>query len=185
YEKTTLFFSVQQNALRLLPDDEMVETYIETVTLLTSHDFEHYELSNFCRPGHASTHNKAYWDRKPYRGFGLHASSFDGACRTTNQANLSQYISQMATTTTGTCYRQSEILTPEQARIELLMLSLRQKEGLDLQRMLYLTEDANREKILTTIKQLIQAGLITVSKNTIRLTPRGMVLENEVILKLI
>ena len=185
YEKTPLYFSVKQNDLRLIPDNEMVETYLETVQRLTLHGFEHYELSNFCRPGYGSIHNKAYWDRKPYRGFGLHAASFDGMCRGTNQANLSNYITTMATTTTGCCYDQTEILTPQQVQIEVLMLSLRQKDGIDLQRMLYLTEDANRENILNTITQLTQAGLITVSGDNVRLTPRGMVLENEVVLKLI
>lgn len=185
YEKTPLYFSVKKNELPLLPDELMVETYLETVQQLTSHNFIQYELSNFCRPNFASIHNKAYWDRKPYRGFGLNASSFDGVSRTINQANLVDYITTMAESTNGECYNSIETLSPEQIKLETLMLGLRQITGIDLHSVLYLTNEAEREKISANITQLEKAGLITLNNNNIRLTPRGMVLENEVILKLV
>ena len=55
-------------------------------------DFEQYEISNFARPGYKSMHNSIYWERRPYKGFGLGACSFDGHTRFQNQKNLMKYV---------------------------------------------------------------------------------------------
>lgn len=185
YEKTTLYFSVQQNNLSLLSDEAMADAYLNSVQKLEANNFIQYELSNFCHPGYESVHNIAYWDRKPYRGFGLNAASFDGTSRTTNHANLSNYIAAMEHSTPETFYASIETLTPEQVQMETLMLALRQKKGMDLQSVVYLTKHADRERIMANVAQLEEAGLIVINGGSVRLTPKGMVLENEVVLKLI
>ena len=159
HEKTPLYFKVERGEVSLAHDDALVSMYEKTVHYLSSHGFEQYEISNFSRPGHASTHNQAYWDRKAYKGFGVGASSFDGNTRSTNDNNLPRYL-EHGSSSTYAQFATTEKLTPEQAHLELLMLSLRQKKGLDLQRMVY-SLSADKIKIIKkNLEQLIQAGLL-------------------------
>ena len=81
HEDTPLYFKVARNKVQLPPDDAMVDLYNWTVDYLASYGFERYEISNFAKKGFRSLHNAAYWNRKPYRGFGLGACSFNGTER--------------------------------------------------------------------------------------------------------
>lgn len=184
HEKTPLYFKVASGQVTLAHDDALVSAYEKTVGYLNSKGFEQYEISNFAKPGYASIHNQAYWDRKAYKGFGVGASSFDGNTRSTNDNNLPRYL-QHGSDSTYAALATSEILTPEQALLELLMLGLRQKKGLDLQRVVYSLEADKAKRFQQNLKQLVQAGLIEEQEGAIRLTLRGMVLENEVVVRLL
>jgi len=184
HEKTPLYFKVQRGELTVPNDDIMICTYTDTVNFLAQHGFEQYEISNFSRPGHQSVHNKAYWDRKPYKGFGIGASSFDGSIRTINENNLERYL-KCGQNIDCIIPCQSETLTPEQDLLELLMLGLRQKTGLDLQRVLYSLMDFQKNKLLDNLKLLQETSCIEEKDGRIFLTLKGMALENEVLLKLI
>ncbi len=59
---------------------------------LIQHGFKQYEVSNFAKPGYESKHNTVYWERKPYKAFGLGACSFDGQMRFQNEKNLLKYL---------------------------------------------------------------------------------------------
>ena len=62
-------------------DDAMAESYDQARTTLSAAGYEHYEISNFAKPGFASEHNRKYWRRTPYLGFGAGAHSFSGQQR--------------------------------------------------------------------------------------------------------
>lgn len=184
HEKTPLYFKVERGEVALVHDDELVRTYEKTVEYLASHDFEQYEISNFAKPGYASIHNQAYWDRKPYKGFGVGASSFDGQTRSTNDNNLPRYLeygSQSSYSTLAT----SEKLTPQQAQLEHLMLGLRQKKGLDLHAVVYSLKADQKNQFDRNLAALIQAGLVEMHNKAIRLTLKGMALENEIVVRLL
>jgi oxygen-independent coproporphyrinogen-3 oxidase len=136
HEKTPLAFALKKGDLSLLSDNAQVNIYEWTVKTLEQHGFEQYEISNFSRSGCASVHNSAYWDRRPYQGFGVGAASFDGAIRSINTNNLGAYL---AADSAMPCTR--EVLTSQQEFMEVLMLSLRQKRGIDLQHMVYFLND--------------------------------------------
>jgi len=184
HEKTPLYFKVERGELVIPSDDIMIQTYTDTVNFLAQHGFEQYEISNFAKPGHESLHNKSYWDRKPYKGFGIGASSFDGSVRMTNDNNLERYL-KCGQNTDCIIPGQSETLTQEQNLLELLMLGLRQKKGLDLQHVLYSLMDFQKNKLLDNLKLLQEASCIEEKDGRIFLTLKGMALENEVLLKLI
>lgn len=184
HEKTPLYFKVSRGEVSLEDDQTMITLYEQTVTMLSQHGFEQYEISNFARQGHASLHNQAYWNRRPYKGFGVGASSFDGHKRSTNDNNLTQYLKSGIK---GSCSIQQtqEHLSREQELLEILMLSLRQTKGLDLQHMVYLLQAHEKEKFFLNLEQCIHAGLIERQGNIIKLTLKGMALENEIIVRLL
>ncbi len=91
--------------------------------------YEHYEISNFAKPGFRSRHNSSYWQGKPYMGIGPSAHSFDGrAKRTWNVANNQKYIDAIGN---GFLSFKKEILTPIQKLNEKIMIALRTSEGLN------------------------------------------------------
>lgn len=88
--------------------------------------YEHYEISNFSLPGHRARHNSAYWEGKPYLGFGPSAHSFDGQRRQWNIANNTLYIRSLEE---GTLPCEEEILTSQNKYNEYIMTGLRTDRG--------------------------------------------------------
>ena len=91
--------------------------------------YEHYEISNFAKPGFRSKHNSSYWSGESYYGFGPAAHSFDGNKRRWNISNNSLYIRSVEN---GVIPFEEETLTEIQRLNEYIMTSLRTMEGLDL-----------------------------------------------------
>ena len=91
--------------------------------------YEHYEISNFAKPGMRSKHNSSYWQGKKYYGFGPSAHSFDGKRRQWNIANNALYIQSLQK---NIIPFEEELLTPTQQLNEYIMTSLRTIEGLNL-----------------------------------------------------
>lgn len=183
YEKTPLYFKVQKGELKLCDDDQMISLYAQTIDFLEKNNFFQYEISNFAKEACESIHNQAYWDRKPYYGFGLGASSFDGKKRFTNYNNVETYtrsiISELSLPIALT-----ECLTEEQIVIETLMLSLRQRKGLDLHAVLYLLTGTQKMTFKKNIELLKSESLLQQDENQVFLSFKGIILENEVVLKL-
>lgn len=184
HEKTPLYFKVERGEHILPPDESVIEMYQYTIEFLARHGFEQYEISNFAKPGAESTHNKAYWDRKPYKGFGIGSSSFDGKSRFTNHKNLPDYLA-LYKNRSIIVYDTKEALTDQQALLEHLMLGLRQRNGVGLHSMVYLLNEDQKVRFFTQVQELIKASLLEEINGNIRLTIRGMILENEVVISLI
>lgn len=91
--------------------------------------YEHYEISNFAKPGFRSKHNSSYWSGETYYGFGPSAHSFDGKRRKWNIANNASYISSLQE---NIIPFEEELLTQTQQLNEYIMTALRTLEGLDL-----------------------------------------------------
>jgi oxygen-independent coproporphyrinogen III oxidase len=177
HEKTPLAFARDNGLVQLMEEPALVDLYTWTVHELERHGFIQYEISNFSKPGYESVHNRAYWDRKPYRGFGVGAASFDGLARQVITNNLTAYL----TAGQGLVPQSSEVLTEQQVFLEHVMLGLRQKKGLDLQGMVYFLNDCQKTEFTSKITDLIAAGLMEEYGGGVRLTLKGMVVENEVV----
>lgn len=182
HEKTPLYFSVQSSQTLLENDDVLAELYEETVALLEDFDFFQYEISNFARLGYASLHNKAYWDRIPYKGLGVAAASYDGSVRSVNTNNLGAYLrSDFADWQE---YQTRETLTNQQHFMEVLMLSLRQKKGLDLHDVVYFLDENAKKSFFRQLCELEKMGLIEQKDEKVTLSARAMMLENEIVARL-
>ncbi|RTL07440.1 radical SAM family heme chaperone HemW [Candidatus Dependentiae bacterium] len=182
HEDTRLYFNVASGKVQLPSDDFMVDCYFWTQAFLASCGFEQYELSNFARKNFFSRHNSVYWDRKPYKAFGLGACSFDGVKRMQNEKNLIQYI-QKATLPDGPIAICEE-LTDQQIRLEKVMLGLRRSQGA-LWDDIVVGLDASKVCILQSeVDTLVNEGLMTCDKRVLRLTQKGLVVENQIIARL-
>lgn len=157
-----------------LPDEDterdMYELCRET---LAAHGFLQYEISNFARPGFACRHNVDCWRRKEYIGLGSAACGFLGDRRYQNPPSLTDYLR-------GAPARETA-LTPEEARFESVMLGLRLTEGLSeaaFERMHGMTLD---QAFPGKMEASVRAGLLVRENGFLRLTRRGMDVQNRVL----
>lgn len=103
--------------------------FIQLMNNMEAAGFEHYEISNFAKPGHRSKHNSSYWHGVPYLGLGPSAHSFNGISRQWNVANNQRYIQALQE---DKIPLEKEELTLSQQLNEYIMTSLRLLEGCDL-----------------------------------------------------
>ncbi|MDR3551464.1 MAG: radical SAM family heme chaperone HemW [Candidatus Babeliales bacterium] len=182
HEDTPLYFGVKKKQITLPCDDEIVDLYYWTVEYLAAHGFEQYEISNFAKAGYYSRHNSMYWDRKPYKGFGLGACEFDGVTRLQNQKNLNKYFDGVENGKDITIF--SEVLTSEQVYLEKVMLGLRRAQGVAYEDLLEHLSDAQQVHIKEQIKMLQETEFIAERNGRLVLTPKGLAMENDIVVKL-
>jgi oxygen-independent coproporphyrinogen-3 oxidase len=159
-------------------DDEMAEFYDTACSLLEEAGYQHYEISNWAKPGYASRHNLKYWRREPYLGFGAGAHSFSGTERWANAHDAAGYVN--AVTAGRLPMEQLEKLTPESALEEELFLGLRQLEGIDVGRI----ERRYGVSLDSRFERLTSAGLIEREGSLVRLAPGRVGVSNEVFVEL-
>jgi oxygen-independent coproporphyrinogen III oxidase len=183
HEETPLYFGIKQQKFVLPCQDSVIDLYYWTVEKFNQAGIYQYEVSNFARPTYQSRHNSTYWQRKPYKGFGLGACSFDGAVRLQNEKSLLKYLENVESNKELTNFY--EKLDNEQIWLEVLMLGLRQSKGLSLESILEQTCDAKKTRILDIIDMLVQEKLVLKEHGCIRLTVRGLAVVNEITVKLL
>ena len=143
------------------PEEGFEEQFLEAHDAVTAAGFDHYEVSNFGRPGFHSRHNWAYWRRSPYVGIGPSAHEFDGTVRSWNASAYADWTARLGRGESVTIG--SETLEPAQILAEEVYLSLRTHGGLPLAG----TEGEN-------VDRWSSAGWIEVgSDSRLRLTPSG------------
>ena len=130
WEKGTRFESRRRRGL-VQPADESLERVMleRTIDHLTATGFEHYEVSNFARPGGRCRHNEAYWDCRPWEAFGPGAARFDGRVRTTNHRSTTTWMRRLLAGADPAGDR--ETMTAIEAARERVVLGLRRRDGLD------------------------------------------------------
>ncbi len=91
-EDTPIYKMLKQHQVSEVDEDSSLEFFTLLIERLQKAGFEHYEISNFCRPGKYSRHNTSYWKGIPYLGCGPSAHSFDGMTREWNVSSIDLYI---------------------------------------------------------------------------------------------
>jgi oxygen-independent coproporphyrinogen-3 oxidase len=182
HDTTPLFFNVASKKVILPCDDEVVEAYHWSRDFLAQHGFAQYEVSSFARKGKESRHNTTYWERKPYKGFGLGACSFDGTSRLQNEKNLMKYLESVENDTYQPIFK--ETITKDQIYAEKIMLGLRRIKGVCWEDISADLSSEQKEKLKITINALQQKNLIIENNGRLQLTPAGLVVENEIITRL-
>ncbi len=130
YEEDTAFFeSLRRGEMREDEDVDARQFHLAR-DLLTSAGFDHYETSNYARPGHHSGHNRGYWCGEDYLGLGPGAVGTIGGVRSRNITDTAKYIDMV--NSIGHAITESETLDTEALRIERIALGLRTKEGIPL-----------------------------------------------------
>lgn len=135
--------------------------------------YEHYEISNFAKPGFRSKHNSSYWQGKHYLGLGPSAHSFNGYSRQWNVSNNALYIQSISKDTVPS---EEELLTKEQQLNEYIMTSLRTIEGLSIRRVLEEFGTDKSELILKTAQSHLNQNLLDLKDNHLTTTLKGKLL---------
>ncbi len=182
-EGTPLHLLVAQNQpLRdSLPDEELERLmYYTLIDRLEAAGYEHYEISNFARPGFRSRHNSSYWNQTPYIGLGAAAHSFDGhSVRSWNVSDIRQYMEGIENE--QPCFEQ-ELLDDDTRYNDLITTALRTREGIDLGRL----SDRHRRYCLHEAQQAIDSGLLQLSSDQhLSLTRQGLFVSDMVMSELI
>ena len=136
---------------------------------LTKNGFVHYEVSNWAKPGYQSEHNMTYWRNEQYFGVGLGASGYIKNTRYKNTVNLSAYLE-------GAFVFEKEKITKQDKKTYQIILNLRTNEGLNMSFV------KNKEK---EINEFISSGLLKIENNRLIPTYEGMMVLDQIILKLI
>ena len=124
---TRLWASLQAGKFSEATDEEFAEMYELLCRETASNGYNHYEISNFAKPGKEAVHNQRYWDFTPYVGIGAGAYSFDGRISRFNPDNLRQYINKVLTS--GVAYTLEEESEIDRLN-DYIFTSLRTSEGL-------------------------------------------------------
>ena len=161
-----------------LPDEdterEMYELCRETLSL---HGFEQYEISNFALPGFQCRHNIDCWKRKEYVGIGSAACGFLGNVRWQNPPGLDDYLAGRPAEET--------VISPEEARFESVMLGLRMTEGISDAAFARMHGVTLNEAFGSRLEKPLRQGLAEWSDGFLRLTRKGMDVQNSVLVELL
>jgi oxygen-independent coproporphyrinogen-3 oxidase len=164
-------------------DDAIARMYAAAIERLARAGLPQYEISNFSQPGFASRHNHRYWQRRPYLGLGLDASSM---LRTTLDGNGPQYVLRTTTTDdlaafiSGSQQVETAWLSPASQHEEAWFLGLRLNAGVEVEA---LEREFGRPTVAAAVQvlpRLQAAGLLSVAGKIVRLTAQGQLLSNDV-----
>jgi oxygen-independent coproporphyrinogen-3 oxidase len=145
---------------------------------LAAAGYHHYEISNWGKPGYESRHNRKYWRREPYLGFGAGAHSFVAQHRWGNVHDAADYVQALEESRLPA--EQHEILSPERALEEELFLGLRQLEGIDAAKI----ERVYGVQLASRFEPLARQGLLERRGDIVRLAPQHLSISNEVFVEL-
>ncbi len=177
-EKGTPLFCLLEEKRIELPDEERVlEMYDDAIDYLAANDYGHYEISNFARPGFTCRHNMNYWNRGEYIAAGAGAHSFIAGVRTRNTGNIPVYIDRLRTGTLPV--EESLTISATEALREQLFLGLRKTDGIPLAGL-----EPTGINITEAAAELIEEGYLEIAGENLRLTRKGLVLSNTVIVTL-
>ena len=167
-----------ERELKLPDEDTEYRMYEDTAAILGEYGFHQYEISNYAKKGRECRHNKGYWQRPDYLGFGLGASSLLNHVRFSNTDNMEEYLRNSAFP--EKIRRNVEALTREDEMAEFMFLGLRMTEGVSLRGFKeYFGE--NMENIYgEVLKKHRNLGLLEQKDGRIFLTRRGIHVSNGV-----
>ena len=172
-EKTPLHKNILSRKSQPVDPDKQARQFLLLMQWLREKGYEHYEVSNFAKPGFRSRHNSAYWKGSTYLGIGPSAHSFNGRERSWNIANNNMYIQQVSQ---GNMVREKETLSSEQRWNELIMISLRTLEGIDLDRIEKEWGTPARQDAEKQLEKYVSSGHVSIAQSQARLTDTGMLL---------
>jgi len=165
------------NKLTMPEEDLILEMYNNTIDYLARNGYKHYEISNFALHGFQCFHNLNYWDRGGYIGAGAGAHSFVNGIRSHNVKDIHDYSERL----NNGLIPETEFLeiSTAEALKEFLFLGLRKTNGISICKTKLFGVD-----IISACKEMLEAGYCEVKHDSLRLTRKGIVLSNSVIVRL-
>ena len=188
-EEDTPLWRLQMKDEKLkMPDEELERQMYEVlIDKLTAAGYEHYEISNFAKPGYRSRHNSSYWQDIPYIGLGAAAHSYtvlEGspsertAVRSWNVADIQQYIKAIEH---GELPSEQELIDADTHYNDRITVALRTSNGLDLTNL----SNRHRHYCLKEAQRFLDDGLLQLHDNHLSLTRKGLFVSDYIMSSLI
>ncbi|TVQ45500.1 MAG: coproporphyrinogen III oxidase [Gloeocapsa sp. DLM2.Bin57] len=177
-EPVTVFGKRYQPGEQPLPTDTTTAAmYKLAQQMLTTAGYQHYEISNYAKPGYQCRHNRVYWENRPYYAFGMGAASYVNGVRFTRPRTRREYYNWLE----SNCPMESEPLRESDRVLETLMLGLRLTEGVKLSSF----SNPIREIILETVSPYLEKGWVEIVDQRMRLQdPEGLLFSNTILASL-
>ena len=179
FEKGSAFWSrLRRGVLRAVEEECERAMYEAALDTLAAAGWEHYEVSNFARPGHRCRHNETYWRGHSYFAVGPGAARFVDGWRETNHRSTSTYLRRMLAGQSPVAQR--ERLAPADAARERLVFGLRMMEGVDRRTFAAETGFAIEALLGDALQRFVDRGLLEDTGNRIRLTRNGLLISDAI-----
>lgn len=177
-ENHTVFMNRMRRGKLPLPKEELeAEMFEYIIEELERSGFEHYEISNFSKPGFESRHNLMYWDNAEYYGIGAGASGYVNGVRYKNHGPIRHYLSAVEA---GNARVTEEHLSQREQMEEEMFLGLRKKSGVSITRFEEKFGTSFEDLYGQVVRNLCHQGLLQVEGQQIRMTKKGLFLGDTV-----
>ena len=182
-ENHTVFMNRMRRGKLPLPKEDLeAEMFEYIIAELEKAGFEHYEISNFSKPGFESRHNLMYWDNAEYYGIGAGASGYVDGVRYKNHGPIRHYLQAVEA---GNARVQEEVLTLKEKMEEEMFLGLRKKSGVSKKRFEEKFGLSFEDQYGAVVFELTEQGLLVPDRDIVRMTKKGLFLGDTVAEKFI
>jgi oxygen-independent coproporphyrinogen-3 oxidase len=193
WEPGTAFASARRHGKLVAAPEDLERAMFETVIdRLEASGYEHYEVSNFARTGCRCRHNEAYWDCRPWEGFGPGAARFDGRTRVTNHRSTTTWINRILSAgsrgmlsagSRGMLAGQDaggdvDAMSPEDAARERLVVGLRRRDGVARDTFRAASGHDLDDVAGAAVARWVAAGLASDDGHVVRLTRAGLLVSD-------
>lgn len=177
-EHHTVFMNKMRRGKLNLPQEDLeAEMFEYIIAELEANGFEHYEISNFTKPGFESRHNLMYWDNAEYYGVGAGASGYLNGVRYRNRGPIQHYLKAVSE---GNARLSEEVLTKDEMMEEELFLGLRKKSGVSIAKFEEKFGVSFEERYGQIVTELCQHELLVPDDEVVRMTKKGLFLGDTV-----
>lgn len=176
-EGTTLYRLLEQGKIEEIDEECSRQMYEVLISELTQAGYEHYEISNFARPGFRSRHNSSYWHEVPYIGIGAAAHSYDLSTRSWNVDNLHLYINSIKQ---GKRPAEHEKLDLNTRYNDLITTALRTSDGIDIEHLKLEFGESLAQQTLEEAQAHIEHGLMKIKNGKLSLTHKGLYISDDI-----
>ena len=156
-----------ENCPQCVDEETERQMYYTLIDHLTAAGYEHYEISNFARPGYRSRHNSNYWNGTPYIGLGAAAHSYDVRSRSWNVADINAYIEGIEQ---GERRNEEELLDDDTRYNDTITVGLRTCEGISLDTL----SKKHKDYCIKNARRYLDDGLLEIVDQHLRLTRSGL-----------
>jgi len=177
HEGTVFYEQLKKGILNELPDELSLQQFELLIRILKEAGFEHYEISNFCKPGLYSQHNSSYWKSRKYLGIGPSAHSYDLQSRSWNVSSISKYLHGLEN---DEPYSETEILTEQDRYNDYIITGIRTIWGVsedfvqsEFSSKYFAHFQKSREKYL-------QSGHLSCTSGKVSLSTEGLFISDQI-----
>ncbi|MCP4452662.1 MAG: radical SAM family heme chaperone HemW [Planctomycetes bacterium] len=176
---TPLARAVAQRHLHAVDEATDRAMYEQAIHALTRAGYEHYEISNFAKPGRACEHNLGTWRNLPYLGIGPSAASYLNHHRTQNVPDIEAYVQALESDQSP--LQESVLITATDRICETAVLNLRTRHGIDMQGFMQMTGQDPHRLFAGPIQRHCEQGLLAIEQNRVCLTAKALPIADSVL----